>query len=199
MGDTLTTKVVTGHDLARWLEAVAELRIRVFRDFPYLYDGSLEYERAYLNTYVKTDTALCVLALDGDQVVGASTGLAMADETEEFREPLATAGVSVDDVFYCAESVLLPEYRGKGLYRAFFDEREAWARHLGLSQSMFCAVQRPEDHPLRPVDYQPLDSIWARFGYRPLPDIQAKYPWKDIDQPVETEKSLMFYQKYLED
>ena len=32
----LRTQVVTGSELDPWLQAVAELRIRVFRDFPYL-------------------------------------------------------------------------------------------------------------------------------------------------------------------
>lgn len=195
----LRTLVVTGSELAPWLQAVAELRIRVFRDFPYLYDGSLEYERDYLQTYVESDTAVCVLALDGDRVIGASTGLAMTDETEEFRQPLVEAGLDIDSVFYCAESVLLPDYRGQGLYRAFFEEREAHARSLGKALSVFCAVQRPEDHPLKPKDYQPLDPVWKRFGYRPMPEIQATFPWKDIDQPVETDKPLMFYRKYLEE
>ncbi|GGX57878.1 GNAT family N-acetyltransferase [Saccharospirillum salsuginis] len=196
---SLRTVVVKGPGLEPWLQAVSELRIRVFRDFPYLYDGSLDYERNYLQTYVDSDTALCVLALDGDRVVGASTGLAMADETDEFRRPLDEAGLHVDSVFYCAESVLLPEYRGHGLYRAFFEAREAHARALGKTVSVFCAVKRPDDHPLKPRDYQPLDPVWRRFGYRPEARIQATFPWKDIDQPVETDKPLMFYRKVLEE
>nr|WP_298415902.1 GNAT family N-acetyltransferase [uncultured Halomonas sp.] len=197
MSDTMRTLVVKGDELEPWLGDVADLRIRVFRDFPYLYDGSRDYEEAYLHTYTKTDTSICVLALDGERVVGASTGLAMADETEEFRQPLLDAGWDIESIFYCAESTLLPEYRGRGLYRAFFDEREAHARHLGKRTSMFCAVQRPIDHPLRPADYQPLDSIWRHFGYQPMPDRMASFRWKDIDQSQETDKQLLFYQKAL--
>ncbi|WP_227368938.1 GNAT family N-acetyltransferase [Halomonas sp. M20] len=197
MKDTLRTRVVKGNELAPWLTAVADLRISVFRDFPYLYDGSRDYEQIYLRTYTETDTSICVLALDGERVVGASTGLAMVDETEEFRQPLVDAGWDIESIFYCAESTLLPEYRGRGLYRAFFDEREAHARRLGKRISVFCAVQRPEDHPLRPVGYQPLDSIWRYFGYRPIPDTMATFHWKDIDQTQETGKQLLFYQKAL--
>lgn len=192
------TRVVTGSDLQPWLDAVAELRIQVFRGFPYLYDGSMAYERDYLQTYVDSDTAVCVLALDKDRVVGAATGLAMSDETDEFRQPLQQAGIDTEPVFYCAESVLLPAYRGRGLYRSFFDEREAHARSLGKTISVFCAVQRPDDHPLKPADYQSLEPVWQHFGYHPMPEVQASFPWKDIDQPEETDKSLMFYRKTLE-
>ncbi|MDY6799236.1 MAG: hypothetical protein SVX28_11015 [Pseudomonadota bacterium] len=68
---------LTGKALEPWLERVAELRIRVFRDFPYLYDGSRAYETEYLKTYINSEMAICVLAQEGDQVVGASTGLAL--------------------------------------------------------------------------------------------------------------------------
>lgn len=193
----LSTKTLLGADLGPWLGDIAQLRMTVFRDFPYLYDGSLEYERQYLQTYVESDSALCVLAFDGEQVVGAATGLAMRDEEPAFRQPLLDAGIAVDDVFYCAESVLLPSHRGQGIYRSFFSEREAQALRLGLNQSVFCAVDRPEDHPLKPTGYQPLDAIWQRYGYRPLPDVKARFPWRDVDQPVETEKTLSFYHKPL--
>jgi hypothetical protein len=111
----LRTQTVLGAELEPWLGHVARLRMGVFRDFPYLYEGSLDYEREYLQTYVHCDSALCVLAFDGDQVVGAATGLAMRDEEAAFRQPLVDAGIDVDKVFYCAESVLLPSHRGHGL------------------------------------------------------------------------------------
>lgn len=197
MTSTLRMLTVTGSDLEPWLKGVAELRIRVFREFPYLYDGSFEYERKYLETYTRARDSICVLALDGDRPVGASTGLPMADETVEFRQPLAEAGLNTEDVFYCAESVLLPEYRGQGLYPYFFKEREAHARSLGKHLSVFCGVQRPDAHPLRPAGYQPLDPVWRRLGYKPMPNTIARFRWKDIDRPQEDEKELLFYQKPL--
>lgn len=193
----LSTKALLSANLEPWLGDIAQLRMSVFRDFPYLYEGSLDYERQYLQTYVESDSALCVLAFDGEQVVGAATGLAMRDEEPAFRQPLLDAGIAVDDVFYCAESVLLPSHRGQGIYRCFFSEREAHALRLGLNQSVFCAVDRPDDHPLKPTGYQPLDTIWQRYGYRLLPDVKARFPWRDVGQPVETEKTLRFFHKQL--
>lgn len=193
----LSTRTVFGAELEPWLSAVAELRIRVFRDFPYLYDGSLEYERRYLQTYLDSDTSICVLALQGDEVVGAATGLAMRDEDGAFQQPIIDAGFNLDAVFYCAESVLLPAYRGRGIYRHFFAEREAQARRLQLRHSVFCAVQRSENHPLKPAGYQSLDSIWRRYGYQSLPGVAAQFPWQDVDADQTTQKTLSFYHKHL--
>ena len=46
----MTVRVATlaGRELAQGLPALARLRIAVFRDWPYLYDGTLTYEEKYL-------------------------------------------------------------------------------------------------------------------------------------------------------
>ena len=72
---------VAGVDLAPWLDDVARLRVAVFRDWPYLYAGDLAYEREYLRAYARSPGSVVVLALDGGRVVGASTGLPLADDT----------------------------------------------------------------------------------------------------------------------
>ena len=132
---------------------------------------------------------------DGGRIVGASTGLPLAAEHAAFRDPVARAGIDVGEVFYCAESVLLPDYRGRGLGAAFFDVREAHARALGLRVASFCAVIRPADHPAMPPDYRPLDSFWRRRGYAPVPSLVASYSWRDLGAAEETAKPLQFWMK----
>jgi GNAT superfamily N-acetyltransferase len=193
---TLTVKRFSGTALLGLLDAVARLRIAVFRDFPYLYDGTLAYEQRYLQTYVNCPEAVVVVALDGETVVGASTGIPLAAEEDSFQRPFREAGFDPGQVFYCAESVLRPEYRGRGLGVRFFEEREAHARSLrDFAWYAFCAVERPSDHPLRPAGYQPLDSFWLKRGYRKRPELAAAYLWKDIDQDHETSKPLTFWLK----
>lgn len=188
---------LTGEALIGALDDVARLRIAVFRDWPYLYDGDLDYERSYLETYRQSADAILVAALDGEQIIGASTGTPMVDHAEDFGAALAHQSVDLGAIFYCAESVLLPQYRGRGLGHAFFDEREAHARRLGLTHSAFCGVVRPPDHPLRPTDHRPLDAFWRRRGYTPVEGALANYRWKDIDQPDETGHALQFWMRAL--
>ncbi len=195
--NTPSLLTVKGPALEPWLEQLAQLRITVFREFPYLYDGSMEYEKRYLQTYVESDSAVCVLALDGERVVGASTGLAMSDETPAFRQPFEAAGMDTGNIFYCAESILLPQYRGGGVYREFFSRREAHARDLHKSLICFCAVQRPAQHPLKPADYVSLDTIWEHFGYAARPELNTRFSWKDIGESEESDKPMQFYLKNL--
>lgn len=184
--------------LADHIDAIARLRIAVFREWPYLYDGDLDYERGYLGRYAESSGAICVAAFDGDRMVGASTGMPLADERHPIKAPFAEAGYDLDRIYYCAESVLLPAYRGQGLYKHFFQGREDRARTLGGFDTIaFCGVIRPPDHPLRPPDARPLDDIWRRFGYAPCPGLVCHFSWKDIDQETATEKPLQFWSKPL--
>lgn len=185
--------------LGAHIDAIARLRIAVFRDWPYLYDGDLSYEQQYLRDFAASPGAIAICAFDGTAMVGASTGLPMTDAHHEFSDPFRAAGIALEDVFYCAESVLLASHRGRGLYRRFFDGREAHARRLGGYRTIaFCGIVRPDDHPLKPEDAVSLDPVWRHFGYTPRPDMTCRFSWLDIDQPAETEKTLQFWLKPLD-
>ena len=194
---SLDVRPLTGADLENRLGDVARLRIAVFREWPYLYDGSFDYEHRYLQSYRDSQGAILIGAFDGEQMVGASTGTPMEDHADDFSAAFAKRPEPLEQVFYCAESVLLPSYRGRGIGKEFFALREAHARALGRRFSAFCGVRRPEDHPLRPSRYAPLDPFWRGLGYAPLPGVEARFRWKDVDQTGETEKPLQFWMKAL--
>ena len=193
----IRVEALTGAALEAALDDVARLRIAVFRDWPYLYDGDLDYERAYLTVYRDNPRAVVVGAFDGARLVGAATGMPMQDHADDFAAAFAGTGEDLSRLFYCAESVLLPGYRGQGIGHRFFDLREDHARSLGLEKVAFCGVIRPEDHPLRPIGYAPLDGFWRKRGYRPLAGVVAQFGWKDLDQSAETDKPLQFWIKTL--
>jgi len=189
----MRVEALSGPVLDAALDGVARLRIAVFRDWPYLYDGSLDYERDYLAPYRNNDRAVVAGAFDGDQLVGAATGTPMEDHADDFAQAFATSGLSLSDIFYCAESVLLPAYRGQGVGHRFFDIREAKAAALGRRHVAFCRVERPVDHPAHPADYRPLDGFWRARGYAPLPGAVASFRWKDLGDSHETPKPLQFW------
>ena len=196
MSEFLSVRRFTGAALNDYLDDVARLRIEVFRDFPYLYDGTMDYERKYLQTYVRCPQAVVVVAFAGEQVVGASTAIPLQFEEANFQRPFLDHGYDPAEVFYCAESVLRKDYRGHGLGVRFFEEREAHARQLkDFAWYAFCSVVRPSNHPLRPAGYEPLDRFWEKRGYRKHAELGAHYIWKDIDQEIETSKQLEFWLK----
>lgn len=191
-------ETLSGADILAVVPELARLRVTVFRDWPYLYDGSLDYERKYLAKYARLDRSTLVIARDGDAVVGASTALPLADAEPELRAPFAAAGIDIGNVYYYGESVLLSPYRGQGAGVRFFAERDARARALSFSIAAFCGVVRPADHPARPADYVPLDAFWAKRGFVEHPDLTASFEWRDVGETAPTRKPMAFWLKRLD-
>ncbi|GAA4223000.1 GNAT superfamily N-acetyltransferase [Sagittula marina] len=187
---------LTGEALDAALPELARLRIDVFRAFPYLYEGDLAYESKYLRSYRQNQNAILVAVRDDDRIVGAATGMPLADHADasELTGPMPP----VEKIFYCAESVLLPEYRGHGLGHAFFDAREAEARRQGFDYTLFCGVVRSEDHPDRPEGYRPLDAFWRNRGYAKADGVTATFCWTDLGNRDETPHLLQAWIRQLD-
>ncbi len=193
----LTIKTLTGDELQHHLPDVASLRIRVFADFPYLYDGTMDDEEIYLAKFAAIEGAIIVACHDGEKIVGAATGGPLIGQMTEFSDPLKHAGFDCSEIFYCGESVLLPDYRGHGVGHRFFDERENQARRLMLKRSCFLSVIRLHDHPARPGDYSPLDAFWRKRGYAPLDGLTATFPWKEHSTDEEVDNQLQYWMRDL--
>ncbi len=189
--------VRTGASLREALPGLAQLRIEVFREFPYLYDGTLDDEEGYLKAFAASQDGIIVSAEDGAHLAGCATGSALSSHPD-LAILFRAANYDPGKVFYCAEFVLLPDYRGQRIGHAFFDWREAHAERCGYRYSAFCAVIRPDDHPLRPETYSPLDPFWNNRGYRKVPGLVAQLSWKETGQAQESDHSMQFWIRNLD-
>lgn len=186
-------RVLEGGALLAAIDDLARLRMRVFADWPYLYDGDVAYEADYLREFMAAPDAVLVAALDGEAIVGAATASPMHAQKPEFRRVFEERGLDTGALFYFGESVLLPEYRGRGIGHAFFDRREARARECGATSAVFAAVVRPDDYPARPSGYVPLDAFWRKRGYAPMPGFVTALAWKDHDEPAASDKPMQYW------
>jgi GNAT superfamily N-acetyltransferase len=192
-------QVFSGAAIGRHLDAVADLRTSVFRDWPYLYAGDRDYEKSYLATYAGSPESLFVLAFDGERVIGASTGIPLTDETAAFQRPFLDLGIALADVFYFGESVLLGAYRGLGLGHRFFDEREGYARRLGrFDMTAFCAVERSADDLRCPRGFRANDAFWIKRGYRRQDDMFCSLDWREIGHDIPSCHRLRFWLRPLD-
>jgi len=193
MGMDLQT--LRGKEVIPHLEPIAQLRITIFREFPYLYDGDIEYEKNYLRNYADSPSSVVVLALDKEKIVGASTALPLRHADSAFQEPFLKAGMALDSIFYFGESVLLKDYRGQGTGSRFFDAREQAAVDWGATLTAFCTVDRKQDHPLRPANYRSPESLWKKRGYVKKANLQCSFTWKTIPESTERDHTLTFWTK----
>jgi hypothetical protein len=58
MNQDLKILRLKGQDIIPFIPELAKLRIEIFKSYPYLYDGDLDYEHNYLNTYSKWELML---------------------------------------------------------------------------------------------------------------------------------------------
>jgi GNAT superfamily N-acetyltransferase len=190
-------ETVTAGALQPHLGAVARLRAIVFRDWPYLYEAQEGYEAGYLRSYAESPGAAVILALAGEEPVGAATCQPMAEAGRAVLEAAAKAGMDPATTCYFGESVLLPEWRGRGIGVAFFAAREAHARSLGLRRAAFCAVRRAPFDPRRPAGHEPLDAFWRKRGYVPVPGMAAHMMWREVGSEAEMPHILDFWARDL--
>lgn len=195
---SVRVEVLTGPATQRHLAGLAKLRIEVFREWPYLYEGSLDYEAEYLRAFANAPGAAIVGAFDGGALIGASTAAPLAAQAGYITEPFRARHYPLTDYFYFGESVLRRAYRNMGLGVQFFTAREAAARsHAGVSVCTFSAVIRSPDDPRQPGDYKPLDAFWGRRGYTPWDGMTCKIGWTELGSAVETQQDMQFWRKQI--
>jgi len=190
----LSSRTYLGEQVEEVIPKLGELRIRIFHDFPYLYEGDLEYEKNYLKIYAQDPRSIAHLIFDGERVVGATTGMPLSLQSDEIKQPFQDLGFDLDTIFYFGESILLNEYRGQGFGHVFFDVREKHALHQGFEITTFCSVVRSETHPLKPIGYRPNDGFWKKRGYSKQ-DFSCKMSWLDRNENHKTSKELQFWLK----
>jgi GNAT superfamily N-acetyltransferase len=180
------------------LPDLARLCTVVFREWPHLYEGDGRYDVDHLRALAGSTRSALIMAYDGAIPVGASTCLPLEDATANVRAPFLARGWPLDRFFYFAESVLLPACRGQGVGATFFAMREAHVRGVSHCDYVcFCAVERPEDHPSRPIGTKPLDGFWRRLGYEPFPDLRCVMTWREMGEAMDSDISLVFWVKRL--
>ena len=103
-------EVARGHEFQQYINEIAALRLLIFKEYPYLYDGDIQTERDYLNGYSRSENSIVIIVKDGQKVIGAVTGIPLVEVDAIFLTPFAK-NQSIDSIFHLGEILLLKEYR----------------------------------------------------------------------------------------
>lgn len=178
---SISNELLTGLNVENHLYEIASLRIDIFREYPYLYDGDRNDEFHYLQRYAEAPDACAIVVFDDENVVGAATGIPLREE-EGLLAPFAGSHYPLDATYYVGELLFYPAYRNQGLGIDVMAMMEKYALSLGNYHHLACAtVVRPDDHPLRPQEYVQIERFLARTGFVALPDITTSFKWREID------------------
>jgi GNAT superfamily N-acetyltransferase len=193
----ISEQLLTGTAIAGILDEVAMLRLEIFQEYPYLYQGRREDELTYLGTYAESPDACVILAYHEQAVVGAVAGMPLIHEDAQMRDAFAGTTFPHNEVYYVGELLFRPAYRNCGLGQKLLDRLESRIRSLGRYRHLTCAtVERPDDHPLRPRDYTPITRFLARTGFVRLSGVTTHFIWRETDS-VKRDHPMQFWIKEL--
>jgi GNAT superfamily N-acetyltransferase len=185
-----------GEKIIPYLDDLAKLRIAVFKEYPYLYEGDSAAEANFIKKYINCAHAILFVVLHDNKVVGVATGLPLEFEFDAIKQPFIDNNLIIKNIYYLGDQILLPEYRGQGIGKKFFTGMEAGIKNFNqYSCIAFCAIERDISHPKKPKNYQSLDEYYKKHGYKKHPELVAKIPWAEIGSAEKINHTLVFWLK----
>ncbi len=178
-----TVRLLTGQEIISVLPFIAQQRITAFREYPYLYQGTMESESPYLVLYSGwKDTAVALAYLD-DKPVGLLTGMPLTkfDEHCPSIEVFKKENLKPESCYYFPELIILSEHRSQGLSKKLFDTLEKYAKGLKYTTFALLTSNRADNDPQKPVGYKTQDPLWQALGYKKSSMI-VSISWDTIQQ-----------------
>lgn len=189
-------KIIKKENHKKYIDAIAHLRITIFKEFPYLYEGDLKYEQDYLKKFIDTPDSLICIAFEDEKPIGALTALPLKNEEPSIRQAFEKQGLSIEKTYYFSEILILPEYRLLGLgYMMYRLSENLVLQKNKYKQLSFAAIEREENHPKKPENYASPYSFFKRIGYTQNRELVCHIAWKEIGETEATPKALIFWTK----
>jgi GNAT superfamily N-acetyltransferase len=191
-------EVYRGSEIHPHIDEFAALRLSTFREYPYLYEGDIENERNYLKLYSGSQNSLLLLAKDGGKVIGAISGIPLKETSKVYWGVFSENSISLDDIYYLGELILLKEYRSGGIGTRLYDHFEKLIREKKIYTTIaFAELAESGDDPQKPEDYISLEEFWGKRGFVKHPELAASFSWKQTGKDQKTRHALVFSTKML--
>lgn len=190
-------RVFDGQSARAYFDDIARIRLTLFKEYPYLYEGTVAREAENFEPYFMSQRVTILLVFDNDQVVGFINSIPLEEEDAGTKAPFIEQGLPIEKYVYIGEVMLYPHYRGLGIAKTSLAFLEQKARTEGFEYTTFITVERPEDHPCKTHGYQPLDAMWQHLGYARIPNAYAYYTWSQVDTQTPTNNVLAVWSKKL--
>ena len=192
----ITVEIYIGQDSTDYIDTISKLRVDVFKEYPYLYEGELCYEKNYMLGYTTDKQAMIAIARVDGKLAGVSTGIPLISNSEivvDAKKVFLQEKIEIGDYYYYGEVIVLPEYRGRGLTTKLYAAQNELIKSWGFKHVCILTVVREIDHPLKPVDYKSPEKMWEHLGFfrnklitdYHWPTIQADKSVKDIKNTLE--------------
>lgn len=186
--DSYSIALFSGDTIQEILPFPQQMCLTYYREYPYLYEGTLEEQQAYHSWLSKLKHSAVAIAYYGNKPVGFLSGAAFIDFAEHYTGSLTVfknAGLDPAQYYYFADVIIEKEHRGHSLCKKLFAVLEQYAINLGYAKNCL-VVESHATHPCKPADYRELGNLWIRLGYAESP-ATISFKWNTI-QPDGTQE-----------
>lgn len=186
-----------GKLIEEYLEQIAVLRLEALQEFPYLYEGKINFEKDFLKTYSESSNSLIEIVKDENEVVGVTSCIPLSEESDEMQRMYTNQGYDVRRIFFFGESLILPKYRSEDIYREFFKRMEEHIIDVQPTSefAVFGSIKRSKNHSLYNEEYKKLTDFWTTLGFKEDRKLFLEFKWKDINKKSESVKKMVFWKK----
>ena len=181
-------EIFGGEKIKDVIDELGNFRITIFKEYLYLYDGNLDYERKYLSRYGNISDSILLLVRNKEGILGAATGIPLVNDEPEFTEPFKDK--NLDEIFYIGELMIRKDNRSKGIGTLLLKNMLDLIDKNQFKTVCLYTVDRGNNHPLKPDFYQSPDSLWRKFGFEKHSSHIVYFSWRDLGNVVETEKPM---------
>lgn len=192
-GIRASMQIIRGPEIENHIDDLGRFRIKIFREYPYLYDGNIEFERVYLSPYSRNPESLLLILQDARGIIGACTGTPLTGEDNDFQN--AFMGENKDEIYYIGAVILRADSRGQKLGSRLLSTALSLIDMKRFKKTSLCTVDRGLNHPRRPGNYCPPDYLWEKYGFVKSTYLLAYLAWTDIGQKIETKKPMNIWFK----
>lgn len=173
--------VLEGAQINPYLKDIVELMLAVYREPPYLYEGTMEEYLPLVQTYADSKQGIAALLFDEKKLIGVAAGAPLKDVNPKWHDPFKND--DMEKIFYIGDEVLLSDYRGKRLGSQLFD---TLVNSIPSSLETIAFSRIEEKSPLN-------DALKAR-GFIERPEKTVIIPWREIgSNEEEVPHKLIFW------
>lgn len=193
---SMTIQLVKGKELLANIAELAKLRLKIFREYPYLYEGDSASEESYLSLFASSSDAFFIVAKGESQLVGAISGIPLDFAQKEIRDAFCQSTIESGGYYALCDILVLKEHRnrkiGSILYKEFENQLLKMKRYTKL---VLWQIVRAQDDPRRPNDYFSLDDFWRKKGFIKHPELVCYIPWKEVSDEKAISHRFEFWVK----
>lgn len=203
----ISLKLLSGQQILPFISDIGQLILEVYKEWPYLYEGTLEEQYDYVQTrYINMPNSLVCTAFDQEKLVGLAMGVPLCEAPTHYLTPFTSnqecLELPLKNIFYWGELIVRSEYRQREIAQQMCDlVLKEILDNSDYKAIAFCTVERSDDFHLnncKTNDYFSLDSKWEELGFKKHEDLSFNAVWRLVQESHESQHHMVYWVKKID-